>query len=60
MMTLDQVKAQLKDMNLKAVADASGVHYNAVYRLVNGGTNPSYETVQKIVSYLENRGKSDV
>lgn len=57
MITLDEIKRQLKDMNLRAVSRGAGVHYNALYRLVNGETNPSYETVHKIVSYLEAKNK---
>ncbi|WVH13954.1 hypothetical protein CASP1_00031 [Alcaligenes phage CASP1] len=57
MITLDEIKRQLKDMNLRAVSRGAGVHYNALYRLVNGDTNPSYETVHKIVSYLEAKNK---
>lgn len=53
MMTINEIRARLKPMNLKAVARESGVHYNAIYRLMNGGTSPAYETVQKIVTYLE-------
>lgn len=51
-MTLEEIKDRLKHSNLKAVASASGVHYNALYRLMNGGTNPSYETVRKLIDYI--------
>lgn len=53
MLTLDQIRDRLKDMNLMAVSKGAGVHYNAIYRLANGGTKPSYEVVQKIVAYLQ-------
>lgn len=56
MMTLDELKKILSTMNLKQVARDAGIHYNAIYRLVNGGTNPSYETVQKIIAHLESKG----
>lgn len=52
-MTLDEIKARLKHSNLKAVSKASGVHYNALYRLMSGGTNPSYETVRKLIDYID-------
>lgn len=53
MLTLDEIKDRLKDMNLMRVASKAGIHYNALYRLANGGTNPSYETVQKLIAYLD-------
>jgi DNA-binding phage protein len=52
-MTLSDVRERLKDSNLMAVSKAAGVHYNALYRLMNESTNPQYETVQKLISYLE-------
>ncbi len=55
MMTLEEIKNQLQDANLKRVAERAGVHYNALYRLMNGNTNPSYETVKKLSDYLENK-----
>lgn len=58
MMTLEQIKEKLKDRNLSAVADAAGVHRNAIYRLVNGQSNPSYETVRRLAEYLS-EGKNN-
>lgn len=58
MMTLEQIREKLKDRNLSAVADAIGVHRNAIYRLVNDQSNPSYETVRRLVEYLS-KGKGD-
>lgn len=55
MLTLEEIRSRLKGYNLKQLAEASGVHYNALYRLMNGGTNPSYETVQKIVAHLDKK-----
>lgn len=55
MLTLEQVREQLTDRNLKAVAEKAGVHYNAVYRFMNGQSNPSYETVRKLCDYLEGK-----
>lgn len=55
MLTLEQIKDRLADRNLMAVSKASGVHSNALYRLMSGGTKPSYETVKKLSDYLEGR-----
>ncbi|WP_353845731.1 helix-turn-helix transcriptional regulator [Microcystis sp. M018S1] len=45
----------LADRNIRAVSKAAGVHPNAVYRLMNGSTNPRYDTVQKLIAYLQGR-----
>ena len=52
-MTLKEVQDRLKPMNLVAVAEATGVNYYAVVRLANGSTKPQYETVCKIIKWLE-------
>ena len=57
-MTLEQIKTMLADRNIRAVSKAAGVHPNAVYRLMNGSTNPKYDTVQKLIAYLQ--GKPEV
>lgn len=54
MLTPDTIKKRLQDANLKKVAEAAGVHYNALYRFMNGITGrPSYELVRKLSLYLE-------
>ena len=55
MLTLDEIKEQLTDRNIKQVASKAGVHQNAVYRLMRGQSNPSYETVKKLSNYLEGK-----
>lgn len=52
-MTLDEVREKLKPMNVSFVSRQTGVHKNAIYRLMNGTTEPKYETVQKIINWLE-------
>jgi len=53
-MNIDEVKRRLKFMNLKAVASASGVHYNTVYRLVKDPSHePRYRTIEKLSVWLE-------
>jgi len=53
---LERMRDLLVDMNLQAVARGSGVHPNVLYRIVSGkNNNPSYETVRKVMTYLETR-----
>ena len=54
-MTLQQIKEQLRDSNLKRVAEASGLHYNVLTRLMNGDTDPRYSTVESLSEDLRER-----
>lgn len=56
MKSLEEIREILQLLNLSKVAKGAGVHYNAVLRIAKGETNPSYETVQKIIKYLEDQG----
>ena len=52
MLTLEAIKVKLKDMNIRAVSKACGLHENTVYSLVHG-KRPSYDTVKALSDYLE-------
>ena len=52
MLTSEQVRHLLAERNLREVARESDLHYNIVYRVANGTTRPSYETVKKLSDYL--------
>ena len=54
MLTLEDVKAQLSESNLMAVSKAANVHYNTVYKLMNGA-RPYYDTVKALSDYLEDK-----
>lgn len=53
MLTLDQIKERLKHSNLRAVAQAAGVHYNTVYKVMNEDCDPAYSTIKKLSDYLQ-------
>lgn len=53
MMTLETVKRRLEPMNLRRVAQETGIHENALYRLMRDKTRPSYETVKRLSDWLE-------
>lgn len=55
-MTLDEIRRQLEDRNIQAVARATGIHPNAIYRIMRGKSRPLYETVEKLRKYLEGDG----
>lgn len=53
MLTIDQIRERLEHSNLKAVAEAVGIHYNTLYRLVKTDADPSYSTVKALSDYLQ-------
>jgi DNA-binding phage protein len=55
MMTPDDVRRALKDHNLSAVAKATGVSTDTLYRFMAGGT-PSVRTLEKLTAYLKGKG----
>lgn len=54
MLTLEQVRDRLKHSNLRAVAQAAGLHYNTLYNLMDNSKTPSYSTVKALSDYLQN------
>ena len=54
-MNLNDIKEQLAESNLHKVADACGLHYNVVTRLMKGETDPRYSTVEVLANYIKAR-----
>ena len=52
MMTIEQIKQRLGDANLKRVAENAGVHPATLYRFMQEGSSPLYETVKALSDYL--------
>lgn len=53
MMTLEQVRHALQDRKLPAVAQATGLAYETVWRISRGAfTSPSYDVVRRLSDYL--------
>jgi hypothetical protein len=56
MMTLEQIQEALKDRKLVAVAEATGLAYNTVWRVTAGkAPSVSYDVVKKLSDYLERK-----
>lgn len=56
MIDLEQIRSLLTDMNLARVAEATDLPYGRVYRLLHRPEQqPSFETVNRIATYLESR-----
>lgn len=54
MMTLEQVKQGLHDRKLRAVADATSLSYDTVWRVYAGhDKRVSYATIKALSDYLE-------
>lgn len=54
MLTLDQIKKKLEVCNLQAVAEATKMHPNTIYKLMKPNSNPAYQTVKVLSEYFEN------
>ncbi|MBT4081021.1 MAG: helix-turn-helix transcriptional regulator [Gammaproteobacteria bacterium] len=52
MSDLEQIREKLQDRNIQAVAKATGLHANSIYKFVNGGTEPKYATIKALSDYL--------
>jgi DNA-binding phage protein len=50
--TIEEIRRRLRDHNLSAVAKATGLSNDTLYRLMNGVTTPSPATVALISLYL--------
>jgi len=54
MLSLEKIRAELEDRNLKEVSKRSGVGYNNLYGIARGTrTNPSYLVLKALSDYLE-------
>lgn len=51
-MTTENIKLQLKDRKLSAVADAIGINKHTLYNFVKGKTQPNPMTLKAISDYL--------
>lgn len=52
MLSFDQIQKRLKPMNLKAVAEDSGVSYFVLRKIAAGNKNVFYWSVENISNYL--------
>lgn len=53
MLTLDQIRAALRDRRLAKVAEATGLHYNTIREIRdNSNANPTYKVIKALSDYL--------
>lgn len=57
-MTLQEMRAALKDRNLLKVAEATGLHPATLYRLANGKVKPHRGTLRMLADYLQQSAPS--
>ena len=55
MLDADKIRAALADLNLAAVAAATGIHKNGLYAFRHGRTTLRYDSMVKLVKYLQQR-----
>jgi len=55
MLTIEQIRAGLKDRKLRVVSKETGIHYNTIYMVASGKhDNPGYQVIKKLSDYLTN------
>ena len=60
MLTLDQIRAALRDRRLGKVAEATGLHYNTIREIRdNPNANPTYKVLLALSTYLESRNNDN-
>ena len=59
MLSIDEVRRRLEPMNIMYVSRKTGVHSNAIYRLMRGDTQPRYATIEKLSNWLEGAEHAD-
>ena len=53
MLTLEQIRAALRDRRLAKVAEATGLHYNTIREVRdNPDANPTYKVIKALSDYL--------
>jgi predicted transcriptional regulator len=53
-MTIEEVRIALKDRRLRVVAEAVGLSYPTIKGVLDGDTEPKYETIRLLSDYLQN------
>ena len=54
MLTMEQIRKQLKERRTTAICEATGLHANTVREIKNNPIyNPNYDTYKKLVEYLK-------
>ena len=56
MLSLQEIREKLKDMNLSAVSRSIGMHHQQMWKLINDeSSNPTAQTLERLTEYLEGR-----
>jgi len=52
MLRFERLKDRMQGENLREIAEATGLHYNTVYRFLNHEKDPKYSTMKVIDDYF--------
>ena len=58
MRTSEQIRSYLSEHNIRAVAKASGVHENVLYRFMHGRVDPRVSTWEKLNEYIDQKERA--
>lgn len=54
MLSPEEIKKKLQDRNFNVIAEATGLHYNTVYKMAKlDFKKPSHETIKALSDYFE-------
>ena len=53
MLSLDEIRAALRDRRPSRVAEAIGVHRQTIYNVLDKDANPTHDTLKKLSDYLK-------
>lgn len=53
MLSLEEIRARLKDRRVRVVADAIGVHHQTIYNVLDPASNPQHKTLKALSDYLQ-------
>lgn len=52
MLTLEEIRSRLADRKVRVVADATGVHHQTIYNVLDPNANPTHKTLKALSDYL--------
>jgi len=56
MLTPDEIREKLVDVNMSKIARETGLTRPTIYKFLTGGENMQYDTVKKVSEYFEREG----
>ena len=52
MLSLPEIRERLRDRRVRRVAEATGVHHQTIYNVLDPSSNPQHSTLKALSDYL--------